>query len=197
MAVTTVGYSVIELDAVQGGWKPIVSMVSESPGIYTWFRKYYPPPPETTTGPEFYKYLNALLASPHALKRKASIRPLFELHLKSKRGLPSPKQARLEILCESLGFRQSVYLALTDQHRLLQQPLYVGKAKNLQMRVKAHLKGRTPLKQRLWQAGIKLEQCTLCFIETPQVDDDSDDGTDVIEDLLSRIFCPPFVARYG
>jgi hypothetical protein len=100
---------------------------------------------------------------------------------------------------------------------MFQQPLYVGKAIDLQRRIKQHLQTKSDLRSRLDEAKIELDRCRLLIVfvdrsalnELPILDAASvADGAEdeqpdalalelVMEELFSKLFLPSFTQRYG
>lgn len=188
----------IDCDAVLGEDEAVIEQVSRAAGVYAWYHKFSPPPPEATSGADFLRYLIRLLELPHALPREAPLKPLWQVHLHSSRNLTKAKEEALGRLCEVPQFRAFLAQTLSQHCVLLQQPLYIGKAGCLQERITQHLRGQTLLRKRLLKAGIDIRRSVLLYITTPALAVElQDDQELVVEDLLSRLFLPSFTQRYG
>jgi hypothetical protein len=189
------GLQVLECAKVYGGVRPILDKLPSAPGVYAWFKTFLPPDPASSSGAEFCDYLVTQTSLPHFLSRKSGIPPLYAITLESKRSFSRQKLPTLRALCEQEAFRELVARLLTTHSILFQQPLYIGKADSLRSRIADHLHRRTDLQQRLEKIGVPLLQCTLVFLETPAFSDI--DSNLSFEELLSKLFYPPFTARYG
>lgn len=110
---------------------------------------------------------------------------------------------------------------LLDNALLFQQPLYIGKATDLYLRIRNHLGEGSILRERLRIAGHNIDRCRLLIVRTSDdsssfatetIDEDecgseffeeSDsefsevDLENLLEDILSRLFLPSFTLRYG
>ncbi len=74
------------------------------------------------------------------------------------------------------------------------QPLYVGKANNLQNRIMEHFERKTPVLERIQEAKVPIEDIYIKD-STPIVDEAP--ITDTIEYILQNITNPPLTKRYG
>jgi hypothetical protein len=190
------GVQVVECAKINGGTRPILEKVPDTAGVYAWFKSFSPPDPHTATPDEFFQYLIKETSLPHFIPRSAPIRPVYRVKLSSHRQYSEAKSALLRSLCNEAGFRKFIADLLRERGLIFQQPLYIGKADPLRGRVEAHLTGRTPLLRRLDTVGINLLCCTLVYVEVPTFVTDLDTSLQ-IEELLSKLFCPPFTVRYG
>lgn len=110
------------------------------------------------------------------------------------------KASALATLCESVEFRQYIVSLLSKNPLVFQSPLYIGKTDDLRSRTHQHLSGESGLKERLADAQVDLRRCVLVWTPMPQVPGLSSDETSVnlvVEELLSKLFVPPFTLRYG
>jgi hypothetical protein len=185
---------VIDCGLIRGGSESILAKVPDVAGVYAWYRRIVPPDPENASGRQYAEFIAAEIRQPHMLSRSASLASVFKMQLSSRRRLSSAKLEPLEHLCENLSFRRLLYELLTSESLLFQQPLYIGKANSLRQRISDHLMGRSPLRQRLARAGVNIEQSVLSYIEVNELPQDTNL---MLEEILSRLFYPPFVERMG
>ncbi len=80
---------------------------------------------------------------------------------------------------------------------MIQSPLYVGKASDIQVRTRQHLKPDSELAVRLRAAGIEISECTLGYAVVDPSPDASDESMTLLEEILTRICRPGFVLRPG
>jgi hypothetical protein len=190
----------IDFDTVRGGPEALLRLVPRIPAVYAWFNKFYPPDPDSSTGEDFAAYLEAEIRRPHMMPRETRLPPVYSLLLTSDRALSEGKREDLASLCRARSFRRQVAALLREHASIFAQPLYVGRATVLRDRVGQHLSPDSDLRTRLQAARIDIARCRLVYVDLSDVGeefDDSDAVPDVIEELLSKLFCPPFTARYG
>jgi hypothetical protein len=190
----------IDFDSVRGGPEALLRLVPRVPAVYAWFNKFNPPDPDACTGQAFAAYLEAEIRRPHMMPRATRLPPIYSMSLTSDRALSDGKREDLASLCEAPSFRREVAVLLRDHASIFAQPLYVGRAASLRDRVGQHLAMDSDLRVRLHSAGIDISRCRLVYVDLSGVGvefDDADAVPDVIEELLSKLFCPPFTARYG
>lgn len=123
--------------------------------------------------------------------------PLHLVTLESSSQLSERKREVLTALCTEQSFR--TYLAhVLEQASLLQPPLYVGKAENLQSRFLQHTRPTSTLSRRLRSEGIELADCIFAYgiLDVAWNRPDSETLT-LVEELLTRICRPGFVLRPG
>lgn len=77
------------------------------------------------------------------------------------------------------------------------QPLYVGKADNLQDRLIEHFDRKTPVLDRIKEANVPVDDIYISFIEDTVAVTGKDSITDTIEYILQNITNPPLTKRYG
>ena len=201
VSVLSPGLVLIDLSKIRGR-AAVCARIPDEPGVYSWFRRYDLPPPATSNADEYATYLLGLLSRPHCLPRIGSIRPLFEVELRSRRQPSERKSESLRKLCQSPSFREVTAMAL-DAAIFFEQPLYVGKASRLAERIAQHLAPESDLRLRLQKVDICIDRSLLLYMVLPASPDpipgDSDvlSAEQVLEDLLSRLFHPLFTARYG
>jgi hypothetical protein len=214
--VTHIGEQLVllNLQLIRGGRNAIVSRVPRCPGVYSWYRSFSCPSPQTTSAEVFAGFLIEQATSKHCLDRRANMPPVYEVVLRSDKRLSDVKQNALKELCESARFREDMAAVLYSSF-LFQQPLYVGKAEELASRIHGHLQPGSVLQERLGKVGIHLHECwLLCVLlpnrglggESPQTPENLTDPSRteeslspelLVEDLISRLFHPLFTQRYG
>ena len=188
---------VLNLAKIQGGRNAVIARVPDSPGVYAWFRNLTHAGSDISSSDRFADALIDLIESKHCLDRRGRIKPMYEVVLRSKKSLSETKKDALREYSRQSDFRDQL-MEILQYALLFQQPLYVGKASDLAVRVNDHLAPSSSLRNRLSQAGIEIDTCWLMYVT---LRDESTEGLPsrelVIEDLLSRLFHPLFVHRYG
>lgn len=119
--------------------------------------------------------------------------------------LRSQKRDLLLKLTKSLEGRE--YIAdIFESMMVMQSPLYIGKAKNLNRRVGEHVEGLSDLQNTLDSAGIQLAECSVIYkylsvdlLELLDGDWESSEASVemLFEDILTRIAPAAFVRRPG
>ena len=184
----------------RGGGAGLCERLPEAPAVYAWFRTIRVP---ANRGPEmFVQSILDAIEAPAAPNWRAKLGPMHTNTLESRSELSSSKRTLLDSLALDEGFRQ--YTAgVVEAAAILQAPLYVGKAQDLQRRARQHLDPMSDLSVRLREAGIRIDDCTLAYalVEDEATAPDSW-GTEprilfLIEEIITRICRPGFVARPG
>lgn len=190
----------IDFSLVRGGIDDLLRIVPCVPAVYAWFRKFSPPNPDTVSPEEFAEYLETETKLPHMAPRKAKIAPIYKISLTSNRRFSPAKQTDLINLCQSITFRKEIATILQDYAHIFSQPLYIGRAIILYDRVEQHLLGNSGLKESFETAGINILHCKLAYINLTGIVGDygaNKEALSVVEELLSKLFYPPFTIRYG
>jgi len=107
------------------------------------------------------------------------------------------KQALLQEHAQSERFRE-LLANLVKKSSPLRSPLYVGQTDNLRRRITQHLDPTSDLSTRLRKENIALDECVLSYtlveaatyMNRPQ-------ALILIEDIITRLLRPGFVARIG
>ena len=184
-------------------------------GVYAWFRSFdYSNDPD-----ELFKQLMGDLHSPKFQERTGSIKPFYELTLRSQTWFSPGKMESLKSAVHDPSFRAGL-LATLSHSILLQAPLYIGKSIDLKSRVAAHLTEGSILCKRLSEANVEMGR-TLLFIIPNQIDehqfgkeiiskteldqspiDESEFENEtpyelIYEEIYSRLFNPLFTIRIG
>lgn len=186
-------------------------------GVYAWYRKFEIPEEARHDPSTFAAFILEELYKPHCVPRTARIPPSTKLKLQAETVFY--KQNILEELANSSEFRK-ILISLLENSILFQQPLYIGQSNNAKIRIKNHLEANSILRERLQDANHDIEKCRLLIIDVDSKNqnclptDESDKFNDIsiidnetefpvgqqeklIEDILSRLFLPPFTLRYG
>jgi hypothetical protein len=186
------------------------------PGVYSWYRAFdYPDDPDG-----LLQHLLHDLEAPKFIERSGSIKPYYDVTIRSKSWFSEAKRGSLKSAINDPNFRRGL-LETLSLSVLLQAPLYLGKAADLRSRIATHLKEGSILRKRLFQAGVFLERTLLFIIPNPEgyiesshqidiVDEevslDSDDQDEegpqtphelLYEEIYSRLFNPQFTLRLG
>lgn len=195
------------LDRVPGG----------TAGVYSWYRSFnYPDEPES-----LLQQLMHDLDAPKFIERSGSIKPYYDITIKSKSWFSEAKKATLKLAVEDQIFRRGL-LDTLSLSVLLQAPLYIGKAVDLRNRISTHLKEGSILRERLAQAGVSIDRTLLFIVPNPEsLSGDGDQLRDVngngmsedlndldeeppqsahellYEEIYSRLFNPQFTIRLG
>lgn len=208
------GVCLLNLHAIGGGVQSILDRLpSNTAAVYAWFRRLDFPAdssPETV-----YSALVGALDAAHSTSRSARLAPAHRITLSADTRLTEGKRAALRACCEELEFRELIQ-TIFHLSLVFQQPLYIGKAMNLQTRIKQHLSAGSSLRKRLADGRIRIDSCRLLYVivpgvlselrtGSPQQPDSDEEAEDIallpiellVEDLLSRLFLPSFTIRYG
>jgi hypothetical protein len=149
----------------------------------------------------FVSQVEEEVSRPAAPIREARVGGLHRVSLRSESRLSESKLEQLKSLSRDPNFRKSLSEIILNAC-LLQPPLYVGKAVNLQTRLRQHLEFASPLQDRLSEVGIDIKKSILVYNIVPQfpaIDGDQEEGETalLIEDIVTRICRPGFVMRIG
>jgi hypothetical protein len=183
-----------------GGATGLCERLPAAPAIYAWFRTIRVP---QNRGPEeFVRSILDAIEAPAAPDWRAKLGPMHTNTLESRSELSQSKRALLETLAVNDGFRQ--YTArIVEAAAVLQAPLYVGKAQDLQRRTRQHLDPMSDLSVRLREAEIRIDDCTLAYAIVEDETEVADSWAVeprvlfLIEEIITRICRPGFVARPG
>ncbi len=209
----------IDLRRLRGGVSSVLGRIpKETPGIYAWYRTINLPDPVVTSEDAFSRAIVDVALAPHSAERQARLPPAHQVVLRPFQTVSQRKQLALKSYCASPKFRR-MFSQIMDLSFLFQQPVYVGKAVDLSVRIAQHLAPKSALRARLAEARMDIDMARLLiFIIDPEVYEglapltiadvvDADDETDadsdtlpvelVMEEFLSRLFLPSFSIRYG
>jgi hypothetical protein len=188
-------YHSLDLVAVPGGSTSACHRLPDTPAIYAFFSQTLFIP---TSDPKlFVAALNQLIDRKASPTHEANVGSLHRVALDNRSTLGPKKQALLEEYAESENFR--LYFAdVIMKSSPLRSPLYVGQTENLKRRIIQHLDPTSDLATRLRKEGIALDECVLSYTlvegatcaSQPQV-------LTLIEDVITRLLRPGFVARIG
>lgn len=198
-----------------------VSILSRIPnnigGVYAWYRRFEIEPNAVNDPDIFVNYILKELNKDHSASRETRLPPIYKIKLEPDTCFS--KELLLKELATDSSFRELLFMLLSNS-LIFQQPLYIGKAKNLYSRIRSHLSEGSILRERLATAGHKINRCRLLIIHTSSsnsniVADDMNEDNDLdnefneeseyselatdtlVEDILSRLFLPSFTLRYG
>lgn len=134
----------------RGGGAGLCERLPAAPAVYAWFRTIRVP---ANRGPEaFVQSILDAIEAPAAPNWRAKLGPMHTNTLESRSELSPSKRTLLDTLALNEGFRQ--YTArIVEAAAILQAPLYVGKAQDLQRRTRQHLDPMSDLSVRLREAG--------------------------------------------
>jgi len=185
----------INLSEIPGGLAAACDKLPNAPGIYAFYRRI--PSLSASDKEAFCEAIKSTVGEHAAPDHNASIGPLHSLSLYSFSRLSETRTDQLETFAESEDFRSAVSEVFA-RLPALQGPLYVGKARKLQDRIKQHFRPLSPLTTRLRQVGIPLDRCVLvyCLLDE-NMDTLSDEALLLIEDIITRVLRPGFVLRIG
>lgn len=185
-------------------------------GVYAWYRRFEIDANAINDPEVFVDYILGELCKDHSAPRETKLPPAHRIKLEAETSFT--KELLLKELAADSSFRQLLFMVLNNS-LIFQQPLYIGKATNLYSRIRSHIREGSILRDRLADAGHKINRCRLLVIHTsyntnPVPDPvDEDDELDnqieedyecsklasdkLVEDILSRLFLPSFTLRYG
>jgi len=191
------------------GASAICDRIPAQPGVYAFFKTFSPPEPESSDAEAFASYLINQATAPHCLPRDGRIKPLYGVRLSSRKTVSATKRQQLIRMCASPHFRVAVATAL-KYSLFFEQPLYVGKSNCLRKRIRQHLSAESTLRSRFKKVGIDIFQSRLICLqlaslagtldrpaEGSETDLPDDSGESPLEEILSKLFHPLFVQRYG
>lgn len=182
-------------------------------GVYAWYRNFQIDAAAKNNPEVFISSILQELYKPHCITRETRLPPSYRLIVKPETILSQRKQEALKYYAANSHFRE-LLITLLNNCLLFQQPLYIGKARNLQTRISNHLGVESVLRERLKDAEHDLEQCRLlilgcseninyCIAENTESEQDNENEFSqlepeaLIEDILSRLFLPSFTINYG
>jgi hypothetical protein len=191
------------------GAAAICDRIPAQPGVYAFFKTFSPPDPESSDAEAFASYLINQATAQHCLPRDGRIKPLYAVRLSSRKTVSASKRQQLIRMCESPSFRVAIDTAL--KHSLFfEQPLYVGKSNCLRKRIRQHLAPESTLRSRFKKVGIDIFQSRLICLQLDalagalgpppdavEADVPDETGESPLEEILSKLFHPLFVQRYG
>lgn len=178
-----------------GGTSTACERLPAAPAIYAWFRSVKLS--GSASSDTFVESVTSFLRQRAALDHRARLGSLHWVTLEAHSALSLPKIERLARLGQNAAFRD--YLArVLDRAALLQPPLYVGKAQDLQQRIKQHLDPMSDLAVRLRAATIDIRECVLAYAVLDDAPVDTDDSMlTLVEEILCHLCRPGFSARLG
>jgi hypothetical protein len=206
------GAFLINLSKFPGGALDCLKRIPlNTAGVYSWFRAFnYPNDVD-----ELYEKLIQDIEKVKFIERKGSIKPYYEISVRSKSWISEGKRRQIKSALEDEKFKQLLIETL-NQSILLQTPLYVGKSSDLRKRIGQHLSEDSILKARLLEASIQITETMLLLVPTTteeeyeeideetegEEDDDENVGEDpeheeLFEEIVSRLFSPQFTIRLG
>ena len=217
-AVQQLSENVVLYDLAQmRGNSAVLSRIPDNMGgVYAWYRRFEIDANSINDPQVFANYILEELCKEHSAPRETKLPPAHKIKLQAETSFS--KELLLKELAADSSFRQLLFMLLNNS-LIFQQPLYIGKATNLYSRIRSHIREGSILRDRLADAGHKINRCRLLIIHTSYntntVPDsvDEDDELDnqieedyefsklasdkLIEDILSRLFLPSFTLRYG
>nr|WP_228014394.1 GIY-YIG nuclease family protein [Fortiea sp. LEGE XX443] len=217
-AVQQLGENVVLYDLTQmRGNNAVLSRIPDNiGGVYAWYRRFEIDANAINDPEVFVDYILGELYKDHSAPRETKLPPAHRIKLEPETSFS--KELLLKELAADPSFRQLLFMLLNNS-LIFQQPLYIGKATNLYSRIRSHIREGSILRDRLADAGHKINKCRLLIIhtsyDTSTVSDsvDEDDELDnqieedyecskfasdkLVEDILSRLFLPSFTLRYG
>lgn len=205
-----------DLAQIRGNSAVLSRIPNNIGGVYAWYRRFEIDA-NTINDPEmFVNYILGELSKDHSAPRETRLPPAYRIRVQSETSFS--KEPLLKELAADSSFRQLVFMLLNNS-LIFQQPLYIGKAANLYSRINSHLREGSLLRERLASGGHKINRCRLLIIHTSyntsnvvadgfdEYDELNNNEEDyecselssdrLIEDILSRLFLPPFTLRYG
>jgi len=192
-------FKVIRMGDILGGVEAISARIPCAPAVYAFYRRL---DVSADVDPEeFVAHIQGEVSCPAAPLREARVGGLHRVGLHSESTLSESKLELLRALAVGKEFRSA--LSSIIQHPcLLQPPLYVGKAANLQTRTRRHLDVSSPLSERLRDVGIDIKKANMVYTLIPQdnisdEDQEENEAALLIEEIVTRICRPGFVLRIG
>jgi hypothetical protein len=193
--------ALIDLSQASGGLSATMAMVPPfSPAVYAFYHNLAHAYSTRPAGAPLSDFLLREIARPKSLPRSGRVGPYHRATISSTAALPASKMCRLDEP-QSQPPLESLLETILNSSILLQTPLYIGKARNLQRRISQHMGSNSALRRRMDSASLNIDTSILLAIEMPPLAGkprrkDSDHES-IIEDVLSRLFQPGFVRRLG
>jgi hypothetical protein len=177
-----------------GGAQTVCDRLPAAAALYAWFRGVEIP---VATPEGSLSAIRGAIEARAAPDHHARLGHMHRVSLEARSQLPRSREEHLTELLVDEPFRH--YLAdLIGKAALLQAPLYVGKAQNLQRRIRQHLEPMSELSVRLRESDTEIRECVLAYTLMPDLKDFNDDKTlRLLEDIITRICRPGFVLRPG
>ncbi|MEH2069406.1 MAG: GIY-YIG nuclease family protein [Nostoc sp.] len=206
-----------DLAQIRGNSAVLSRIPNNIGGVYAWYRRFEIEPNAINDPDIFVNYILKELNKDHSASRETRLPPIHKIKLEPDTCFS--KESLLKELAADSSFRELLFMLLSNS-LIFQQPLYIGKAKNLYSRIRSHLSEGSILRERLAKAGHKISRCRLLIIHTSYgyssiVSDEINKENDfeheldeeyeyselasdkLVEDILSRLFIPSFTLRYG
>jgi len=217
-AVQQLSENVVLYDLAQiRGNSAVLSRIPDNiGGVYAWYRRFEIDTNAINDPEVFVDYILGELCKDHSAPRETKLPPAHRIKLEPETSFS--KELLLKELATDSSFRQLLFMLLNNS-LIFQQPLYIGKATNLYSRIRSHIREGSILRDRLADAGHKINKCRLLIIHTSyntstmsdSVDEDDELDNQIeedyecsklasdklVEDILSRLFLPSFTLRYG
>lgn len=188
----------IKASSIRGGSEAISKNFPNAPGIYVFYKDI-----ERYSGVSVADHLIGEVEASKFFPREGVVSPLFNVKVESLTRLTKRKTDALKEFSKNIKFSESVD-EIISLSILFQTPLYIGKAKDLKSRVRQHFDGDSDLKEVLASSGIDIRRTTILAIVSDEdsvfFEEEKNTGIEyenLMEDLLSRMFCPGFTRRYG
>ena len=134
-------------------------------GVYAWYRNFRIDASAIDNPDVFISSILQELYKPHCVTRETRLPPSHRLIVKPETILSQRKQEALKQHSIDSNFRE-LLITLLNNCLLFQQPLYIGKASNgnLRNRIRNHLSVESVLRERLKEAAHDIEQCRLLIV---------------------------------
>jgi len=188
-------YQSLDLVAVPGGSTSACHRLPDTPEIYAFFSQTLHIP---TSDPEkFVEAVNQLIDRKASPTHEATVGSLHRIALDNRSTLGPKKQAMLQEHAKSEHFRE-VLANLVMKSSPLRSPLYVGQTDNLRRRITQHLDPTSDLSTRLRKENVALDECVLSYtLVEANIYMNQPHVLMLIEDVITRLLRPGFVARIG
>lgn len=159
--------------------------IPNCPGIYAWYKKIEL---DDTSKVDFDKSINSILKK----EWKGDITVVtdlkgYELEIKlreSKKEITDSKK-NIANAVGSNGNIRAKFCYLSTYASVMQEPLYVGKGDDLEVRISSHINGNTDFSKRIYNAGFKPTDCILLYLELKSLPNKSNKLLEYIVDSLS------------
>lgn len=177
------------------------------PGLYAWYRDLDLRMYANDEG-RFLKKVRKVFDADLSAKFEGKVGTYYKVTVVEKSGyLPEEKQNLFNDLSTTCGGRNYLIKAIKSLSVFL-PPLYIGQSSNIQNRLTEHIIGRSLLRERLSEGGIKLEECSvkIMYLDSNKADtfsellEDKYQSKDLLllfEDLVTRLASAAYVRRPG
>lgn len=173
--------SIVDIDDVEEN----TSGIPNCPGIYAWYKKI---DLDDTTKVDFNDSIDRILEKRWSGEIKGVIEiDRYELEVTIGEANKEITDSKRDI-ANNIGINKNnraKFCYISTYASVMQEPLYVGKGDNLEVRIHKHINGHTDFFDRIQDAGFSPTDCIVLYIELRNLPDRSNKLLEYIVDSLS------------